>query len=91
MSPPPVLTVPTTEDLVIIPTNITMDIDTSKFHILEVNPWTRTPIFLDVGTFYIPLSTYVLIKTHVKWVPIPRSDTYTGIRIVHIQIYIIVS
>ena len=32
------------------------------FQILEINIWTRTPIFLDVGPFSIPLSTYVLIK-----------------------------
>ena len=32
-----------------------------SFYILEVNPWTRTSISADIGTFAVPLSTYVLI------------------------------
>ena len=55
-----------------------------KFQISEVDPWTRTPILVDTGTFAIHLSMYVLIETHIKGVPIPRSDTDSGIRIGYI-------
>ena len=55
-----------------------------EFHILEVDTWTRTPISLDIGTFAIPLSMYVLIKNHIKRVPITSLDTYTRIRIGYI-------
>ena len=46
----------------------------AELDILEVDPWTRTPILVDSGTFAIPLSMY-------EWVPIPSSDTDKGIRI----------
>ena len=36
--------------------------------ILEVGPWTRSPISVDIGTFVVPLLTYVLIKPHIKGV-----------------------
>ena len=55
-----------------------------EFQTLEVDPWTQTPISLDIGTFAIPLSPYVLIKNHIKRVPIPSLDTDTGIRIGYI-------
>ena len=32
----------------------------SEFHISEVGRWTRTPILADIGTFVVPLSTYIL-------------------------------
>ena len=37
--------------------------------ILEVDPWTRTPISANIGTFEVPLLTYVLIETHTQGVP----------------------
>ena len=55
-----------------------------EFQILEVDPWTRTPISLDIGTVAIPLSMYVLIKNRIKRVPIPSLDTDTGIGIGYI-------
>ena len=55
-----------------------------ELHISEIDPWTQTPILLDIGTFAIPLSTYTLIKPHIKWVPITISDTDAGIRIGYI-------
>ena len=54
------------------------------FQSLEVNPWTRTPILVDIGTFSIPLSIYVLIKIDIKRVTIPISDTDADIRIGYI-------
>ena len=41
-----------------------------KFQILEVDPWRRTPISVNIGTFVVPLSMYVLIKTNIKGVSI---------------------
>ena len=61
-----------------------------EFHILEVNPWTWTPILVNIGTFSIPLSTYILIKTHIKGVPILSLDKDTSIRICYIKFFIIV-
>ena len=55
-----------------------------ELHISEIDPWTQTPISLDIGTFAIPLSTYALIKPHIKWVPIPTLVTDTGIWIGYI-------
>ena len=37
-----------------------------KFHISEVDRWTRTPISADIGTFVVPLSTYLLIEACIK-------------------------
>ena len=51
-----------------------------EFKISEVDPWTRTLISVDVGTFAVPLWTYLLINTDIKGVPIPSSDKYTCIR-----------
>ena len=50
-----------------------------EFHMFVVDPWIGSPILLNVGTLSIPLLTYVLIKTQIKRVPIPISDTNTGI------------
>ena len=36
------------------------------FQILEVDLWKRGPNLADIGTFAVPLSTYVLIETHIK-------------------------
>ena len=55
-----------------------------EFHILEVDPWTQTQISINIGTFAITLLTYVLIKPHIKWVPIPTLVTDTGIWIGYI-------
>ena len=52
-----------------------------KSQILVVDPWTRTPISADIGTFAVPLSTYILIKTHIKGVPSTISEKYTWMRI----------
>ena len=43
---------------------------------LEVNPCTRTPVLADISTFAVPLSTYVLIETHIKevWSTIYYKD-----------------
>ena len=54
---------------------------TGEFHVLEVDPCTGTPVLVDIGTFVIPLSMYVLIKTHIKRVPVPISDIDAGVRI----------
>ena len=45
-----------------------------KLHILEVDPWTRTPILDYIGTFAVPLLMYVLIKTHIEGLPRHISD-----------------
>ena len=37
-----------------------------EFQIVEVNPWKKAPILDDIGTFAVPLSTYVLIKHILK-------------------------
>ena len=42
---------------------------------LEVNPWTWTPISADIGTFGLPLLTYVLIETQLKGLRITISYT----------------
>ena len=31
------------------------------------------PNFADIGTFVVPLSTYVIMKTGIKWVPFISS------------------
>ena len=54
---------------------------TGEFQILQVGPCTRIPISVDIGTFAILLSMYVLIKTYIKRVPITISDTDAGNRI----------
>ena len=36
------------------------------FHILEVNIWTQGPKLADIGTFVVPLLTYLLLKTHIN-------------------------
>ena len=60
-----------------------------EFQILEVDPWIGTPILVDIGTFEVHLLTYVLIKYHLKGVPIPISDKDECIRIGHtLNIYI---
>ena len=56
-----------------------------EFQILEVDPWTRIPILVDIGTFAVPLRTYLLIKTDIKGVPIPSPDKDTCIRIGYIK------
>ena len=61
-----------------------------KFHISEVDTWTRTPILANIGTFAVPLSIYVLIKAHIKGVQIPRLDKDACIRICYILKAIIV-
>ena len=45
-----------------------------EIHISEVDLWTQSTNFSDIGTFAIPLLTYVLLKTHIKWVPPTISD-----------------
>ena len=55
-----------------------------EFQILEVDPWTRIPILVDIGTFAVPLLTYALIKTHIKGVPIPSLYKYASISIGYI-------
>ena len=45
-----------------------------EFQILKVDLWTRAPIFAYIGTFEVPLLTYVPMKTHKKWVPCTSSD-----------------
>ena len=55
-----------------------------NFHILQVDPWIRTPILVDIGSFTIPLSTNVMIKTQIKRITIPISDNDAGIRIDYI-------
>ena len=47
---------------------------------LEVDSWTRTLIPADIGTFVVPLSTYVLIETHIKVLPHTISDKDAVIR-----------
>ena len=44
------------------------------FQILEVDLWKRGPNLAEIGTFAVPLLTYVLFKTHIKWVPRTISD-----------------
>ena len=58
--------------------------DNGEFHISEVNPWTQTPISVGIGTFAVPLSTYILIKTQLKGVPTPSSYKEACIRTGHI-------
>ena len=41
--------------------NLPCHLMTGEFQILEVDPWTQTPILVDIGTFDIPLLTHVLI------------------------------
>ena len=38
------------------------------FHLFEVNPWTQTPILANIGTFVVPLSTYLPLENQIKWV-----------------------
>ena len=47
-----------------------------NFQISEVDFWIQTPISADIGTFAVPLSTYVLIETHIKevWSTIYYKD-----------------
>ena len=45
-----------------------------ELQILEVYCWKRTPSSANIRTFAVPLSTYVLIETHIKGVPITRSE-----------------
>ena len=45
-----------------------------EFKISEVGCLTQTPISADVGTFVVPLSTYVCIETHIKGVCSTSSD-----------------
>ena len=45
-----------------------------EFQISEVDPWTWTPIPTNIDTFIVPLSIYVLIKTHTIGVHINSSD-----------------
>ena len=52
-----------------------------EFFILEVDPWTQTQILAGIGTFPLPLLTYVPIETHIKGVPIHSSDKDARIRI----------
>ena len=61
-----------------------------QLQILEVDPWTRTPILVDIGTFAVQLSTWLLIETHVKGVPHTRSDKYDVRRLVYIAKRILV-
>ena len=49
-----------------------------------------TLISVNIGTFSIPLLTYVLIKPHIKRVLIPILDTDAGIRIGNIKRYMTV-
>ena len=32
------------------------------------------PIYTDIGTFAVQLSTYILMETHIKWLPCTSSD-----------------
>ena len=57
-----------------------------EFQILDVDPWTLTPILVNIGTFAVPLSTYVLIKHYIKGVPIPILDKDAFISKSYIQI-----
>ena len=45
-----------------------------QFHILEVDPWTRTPILADIGTFEVPSLMYITIETQIKIVRRTISD-----------------
>ena len=47
-----------------------------EFKILEVDCWTLTPISANIGTFAVPLLTYILIETNIKGVPRTSSDKY---------------
>ena len=48
------------------------------------------PIFPDIGIFAVPLSTYVMLETHITWVPCTSSDKNAMRRIGNILKYIIV-
>ena len=48
------------------------------------------PNFVDIGTFAILLPAYLLLKPHIKRLPIPSSDIDSGIRIGYIYKDIIV-
>ena len=41
---------------------------------MEVDRWTQNPILANIGTFAVPLLTYMLIETHIKGVHITKSD-----------------
>ena len=56
-----------------------------KFHILEVDLWTRAPIFVDISNFAVPLLMYVLIENHIKGVPRDISDKDSVHRIGYIK------
>ena len=57
---------------------------------LEVDPWTWGPNLADIGTFAVPLSMYVLLKIHIKWVPRKSLYKEAARRLCYINIYIIV-
>ena len=61
-----------------------MEFLSGEFQILEVDPWTLIPILDGIGTFSIPLLTYVLIKPRINRVTVPSLDTDAGIKIDYI-------
>ena len=54
--------------------NSTVTFDKGEFHIYEANPWTRTKISANIGTFVVPILMYVLIETNIKVVKRTSSD-----------------
>ena len=71
-------------------TKITMKATKDAFQILEVNLWTRAPNLADIGTFVVPILMYVLLKTHIKWVPCTSLKKNTVRRLYYIKIYIMI-
>ena len=59
-----------------------------SFHVSEVNIWAWGHNLADIGTFAVPLSTYSLSKTHIKWVPYTVSDKDAVHRLYYIYIYV---
>ena len=55
---------------------------------MYVNILTRTPFFANFGTSAVPLSMYVLMETHMKWVPRTSLDKDAVRRLGQIRIYI---
>ena len=57
---------------------------------MEVDRWTRTPILAGIGTFAVPLSTYILIESHIKGVRFASLDKDAVLLISFIEKIIIV-
>ena len=57
--------------------------------ISEADIWTWGTNLADIGNFAVPLLTYVILKTHIKWVPCTSSEKDTVRRLFYILKYII--